>query len=126
MKHQISLSLTDEELEKLKSLLEKNNLENVSSTLLIPESKEVSNDEYIENEIYKALSFLSGLPPHKFSNKSHLVFDLGLRKYHKSVLAGKFHAILKDLGHVIKISPKECESLTTVGDCINLLKSKVK
>lgn len=124
MKHKIYLSLTDNDIEELKSLVFASESKNLNSLFKLIIDKE-DKDEYIKHNVYLALSDLSGFEPDDFNENSDLKLDLGLSNYHKRALKNYFQKILTNLNSSKIITLKECEDLKTVNDCLKLLKSKI-
>ena len=124
MKQKIYLSLSDNELDKLKTLLDNSSSNELGSILNLPPGKE-NQEEYIRFYVYKSLADLSGFKTTDFNDKSDLKSDLGLSLYHKRALKNYFQKIVTDLGSSKIILVKECENLVKVNDCIKLLKSKI-
>lgn len=124
MKQKIYLSLNEEELEKLKTILENSPEHQLESVLNLPPAK-VNKEEYIRYYVYKSLSDLSGYKTSQIKDENNLKADLGLSLYHKRALKSYFQKILSDLDSPQIILVKECENLAKVKDCINLVKSKL-
>ncbi|AEE48797.1 hypothetical protein [Haliscomenobacter hydrossis] len=124
MNHKIYLSLTDNDIEVLKTLLSTSQSENLNLLLKLFIDKE-DKDEYIRHKVYLSLSDLSGFEPDDFNDNSDLNLDLGLKQYHKKSLKNYFQRIVKDLKSVKIITVKECEALNDVNDCLKLVKSKI-
>jgi len=124
MKHKVYLSLTDEDLEKLKAIGESGESDDLSSLIKLLTDKEDKN-KYIAHQVYLALSDISGFEPEKFNDDSDLKYDLGLSLYHKRALKNYFQNIATALDSDKTITVSECEKLIKVKDCLNLVKSKV-
>lgn len=124
MKHKIYLSLTDKDIETLKTLVSARESDNLNSLFKLLIDKE-DKDEYIKHNVYLALSDISGFSPDDFNDNSDLKLDLGLSLYHKRALKNYFQKIVYDLGSQKMISVKECEDLKKVNDCLKLVKSKI-
>lgn len=124
MKHKIYLSLTDNDIQDLKTLIlasESDNLNSIFKLLIDKDDKH----EYIRHKVYLALSDISGFEVDDFNDNSDLKLDLGLSLYHKRALKNYFQKIVTDLNSIKTISVKECESLKKVNDCLKLINSKV-
>lgn len=124
MKHKIYLSLTDNDIETLKTLIatrESDNLNLLFKLLIDKEDK----DEYIKHNVYLALSDISGFGTDDFIDDSDLKLDLGLSLYHKRALKNYFQKIVAELSSLKIITVKECEDLKKVSDCLKLVKSKI-
>lgn len=124
MKQKIYLTLTDSDIEALKTLVltsESNNFNSLFKLLIDKENK----DEYIKHYVYLALSDISDFEIDEFDDNSDLKLDLGLSLYHKRALKNYFQKIVTDLNSVKTITVKECEDLKKVSDCLKLVKSKV-
>jgi hypothetical protein len=124
MKHRVYLTLTDTEIESLKNLLKSSTNSNLNSLVKLQIEKE-NKDEYIQHNVYLALSDISGIPTDEISNSNDLKLDLGLSLYHKKALKSYFQNIVNALNSTKKISVTECSDLKKVIDCIKLVKSKV-
>jgi len=124
MKHKIYLSLTDNDIEALKTLVLASESDNLNSLFKLLIDKE-DKDEYIKHNVYLALSDISGFETDDFNDNSDLKLDLGLSLYHKRALKNYFQKIVTDLNSVKTITVKECEDLKKVSDCLKLVKSKV-
>ncbi|WP_158858474.1 hypothetical protein [Lunatibacter salilacus] len=124
MKHKVYLSLTDEDLEKLKAVVESGESDDLNKLIKLLTDKEDKN-KYIEHHVYLALSDISGFEPEKFNNDSDLKYDLGLSLYHKRALKNYFQKIIAELDSDKTITVSECEKLKKVNDCLKLVKSKI-
>lgn len=124
MKHKIYLSLTENDIGKLKALVETNGRSKLTSLVRLLVDKK-DKDKYIKHHVYLALSDISGLDPDDFSDMSDLKLNLGLSLYHKRALKNYFQRIVKNLNSVKLITVKECEDLKKVSDCLKLVKSKI-
>ena len=124
MNQNIYLSLTDIELNKLKTLLENSPAHDLNEILKLPPGKE-NQEEYIHFYVYKSLSDISGFKTSDFNDNSDLKSDLGLSLYHKRALKNYFQKIVEDLDSSKIILVKECENLVKVSDCIKLVKSRI-
>ncbi len=124
MKHKVYLSLTDEDIEKLRAIVETGKSDELSSLVKLLTDKE-DKAKYIEHHVYLALSDISGFEPDKFNDESDLKYDLGLSLYHKRALKNYFQHIVTELDSDKSITVSECEKLKNVKDCINLVKSKI-
>ena len=124
MKHKIYLSLTDSDMETLKTIVEESDSANLNSLFKLLIDKQ-DKDEYIKHNVYLSLSDISGFGTDAFNDNSDLKLDLGLSLYHKRALKNYFKKIVNDLGSLEIITVKECEDLKKVEDCINLIKSKI-
>jgi hypothetical protein len=124
MKHKIYLSLSDNDLEKLKALAHSSEQSDLGSMFKLLINKD-DKDEYIKHNVYLSLSDISGFDPDDFNDKSDLKLDLGLSLYHKRALKNYFQKIVTDLGSTKLITVKECEELKKVNDCTKLVKSKI-
>jgi hypothetical protein len=124
MKYKIYLSLNDNDIEALKTLVLASESGNLSSQFKLLIDKENKN-EYIKHNVYLALSDISGFETDDFNDTSDLKLDLGLTLYHKRALKNYFQKIVTDLNSVKYITVKECEELKIVSDCLNLVKSKI-
>ena len=124
MKRKIYLSVTDSDIDQLKTFLPTLKSDNLNSLFnLLIEKEDV--DEYIRHYTYLALSDMSGFEPNDFEDNSDLKFDLGLSLYQKRALKNYFQKVTNDLGSQKNITVKECEDLKKVIDCLKLIKSKL-
>ncbi|HSI76515.1 MAG TPA: hypothetical protein VK957_11480 [Lunatimonas sp.] len=124
MKHKVYLSLTDEDLEKLKAFAESGESDELSAMIkLLTDKKDKA--QYIAHQVYLALSDISGFEPDKFNDESDLKYDLGLSLYHKRALKNYFQNIVTELNSDKTITIPECENLKKVKDCLTLVKSKI-
>ncbi|WP_025142842.1 hypothetical protein [Pedobacter jeongneungensis] len=124
MKRKIYLSVTDSDIDQLKTFLPALKSENLNSLFNLLIEKE-NVDEYIRHYTYLALSDMSGFEPNDFKDNSDLKFDLGLSLYQKRALKNYFQKVTNDLGSQKNITVKECEDLKKVIDCLKLIKSKL-
>jgi len=124
MKHNIHLSVSEQDLDKLKDFANSVASEELKALINLLINKENSED-YIRYHVYLALSDISGFDTDAFNDKSDLKFDLGLGLYHKRALKNYFQKIVDDLKPGKAVLVSECEALKKVGDCLTLVKSKV-
>jgi hypothetical protein len=124
MKHKIYLSLTDEDLEKLRALVDARESDDLNDLIKMLIEKE-DKDKYIRHHVYLALSDISGFEPEKIKDDSDLKFDLGLGLYHKRALKSYFQNIVSALHSEKIITVAECENLKKVKDCLKLVNSKI-
>jgi hypothetical protein len=86
----------------------------------------ISNkDKYIKSKVYVALSIISGYTIDVIKDDSDLKIDLGLNDRHKMSLRNDFQQIVSDLNSSSIITLNECKLLRKVGNCLELVKSKI-
>ncbi|WP_131694665.1 hypothetical protein [Dyadobacter tibetensis] len=124
MVHRINLTLSDAEVKLLLSLIKDTDLEGLKTALNTLAGR-ADQEAYIRQQVYQALSDLSGYQQEAFNDSSDLKADLGLSNYHKRSLKNYFQNTIESLGSKEVIAVKECETLTKVIDCLNLVNAKL-
>ena len=79
---------------------------------------------FIDNKVTALLSQITGIPFQSINNSDELGFHLGIGSSRKKFLAKPLQAIARGFKDSARITIQEINSVNTVQDCIDLIKTK--
>jgi len=85
-----------------------------------------NDEEYLRFQVYSIIAFHSGYEITEISDSQNLKSDLGINNTEKWIFKRKFNLLIKELRGTKYVTKAECLKLNLVGDCIELIKSKLK
>ncbi|CAM1353527.1 MULTISPECIES: hypothetical protein [Tenacibaculum] len=124
MKQRILLSFDSQELKEFKTVINNSNNQTLQNLVKLVTERQ-DTDEFIKRKVFEALSDLSNCDIDEIKVDQNLKNHLGLTIYHKKSLKTYFQRIINELNANAIISVRECEILTNVSTCIQLIKSKL-
>jgi hypothetical protein len=96
----------------------------IINIILEKTKKTIKNEKYIKHHVFLTLANFGSKKYNEISETDDLRLNLNLTMYSQRALRTPFQKILEELNSQNRISVKECDDLTTVADCVSLIRSK--